>query len=372
MPTREALETIHGAPSHVLETDLVKLAVTAVGGHLAPVEFRLGERKVSPYSLAPWQPGEVDPALPVLLTHLRGDFLCLPFGPQENAPPHGETANHEWSLIEQTDTSLLLHMDPSDVGACVKKSLSVRPGETAIYVDHRIRKLDGAFSYGNHPNLDLSHLPDGAGRVTVSPFRWASVYPGWFSAPADGASQALEPGAHFSDLRAVPLAAGGTADLTRYPARPGNDDLVMMVNEPATAEQPFAWSAVVMDGFVWFSLKNPEDFPATLFWMSHGGRSAPPWESRHTGRLGIEEVCSYFCDGVEVSRQNLLLELGIPTVRHFKPDEAVSLRIIQAAAPVPQGFGAVAGIRPDGNGAVVLTDESGAAVTSAVDWRFVL
>jgi hypothetical protein len=366
------METIHGAPSHVLETDRVKLAVTATGGHLAPVTFRLDSRSVSPYAVAPWLPDQVGQDLPVLLTHLRGDFLCLPFGPQQDGPPHGETANHEWTLLERTENSLLLHMDPADTGACIKKAITTRPGETAIYQDHRIRKLAGEWSYGNHPILDLSHLPEGTGRVTVSPFRWASVYPGWFSAPADGASQALEPSAHFSDLRHVPLAAGGTTDLTHYPARPGNDDLVMMVNEPANADQPFAWSAVVLDGYVWFSLKNPEDFPATLFWLSNGGRSARPWNSRHTGRIGIEEVCSYFCDSVDLSRQNLLLELGIPTTRRFHPDEATSLRIIQAVAAVPADFGAVASIRPGGDARVVLTGDSGTSVTSPVDWKFVV
>ena len=73
----------------------------------------------------------------------------------------------------------------------------------------------------------------------------------------------------------------------------------MMVNEAATPEQPFAWSAVVLDGYVWFSLKNPADFPATMFWLSNGGRTAAPWNGRHVGRIGIEEVCSYFANGVD-------------------------------------------------------------------------
>ena len=136
----------------------------------------------------------------------------------------------------------------------------------------------------------------------------------------------------------MPLAAGGTTDLTKYPARHGNDDLVMMVNEAATPEQPFAWSAAVLDGYVWFSLKNPADFPATLFWLSNGGRTAAPWNGRHLGRIGIEEVCSYFANGVDVSRQDLLAAEGIPTTRHFKADEVVSLKTIQAVAAVDPDF----------------------------------
>ena len=40
--------------------------------------------------------------------------------------------------------------------------------------------------------------------------------------------------------------------------------------------------------------------------MSNGGRSAAPWNGRHLGRIGIEEVCSYFGNGVDLSRQNPL------------------------------------------------------------------
>src|SRR5690606_31639928 len=132
-----------------------------------------------------------------------------------------------------------------------------------IYCEHRISGVEGRHSYGNHPILDFSNLADGEGRVSVSPFRWASVYPGHFSDPLNREYGALKPFARFGDLREVPLAHGGTADLTSYPARRGFDDLVMMVAEPATEERPFAWSAAVLDGYVWFSLKNPSDFPAT-------------------------------------------------------------------------------------------------------------
>lgn len=363
------MENTHGAPSFSLNHDLVSLQITRDGGMLAPVAFRLGDRVVSPYSLSPWKPDEVDAELPVLLKNLRGDFFCLPFGPQENGLPHGVTANCAWHLVSETESSLTLGIDASDVAANVMKTISLRPGHTAIYCEHRISELEGDFSYGNHPILDLSALPEGAARVSVSPFRWGSVYPEVFSNPADGARQALKIAALFSDLREVPLDDGSTTDLTRYPARAGADDLVMMVSEDATPEQPFAWTAVVLDGYVWFSLKNPADFPATLFWLSNGGRSAAPWESRHLGRLGIEDVCSYFCDSVDLSRKDLLHNLSVPTSRSFNKDEPVTLCNIQAVAAVPEGFGMVASIVPSGEKAVIITDENGFTVTAAVDWR---
>jgi hypothetical protein len=361
----------HGEPVYRLATPELDLCLSIRGGQLAPVVFHLPTGDVSPYALAPWQPAEFGD-LPPLLSVLRGDFFCLPFGPQDAGPPHGAPANHAWALAAQGERDLQLTLHASDSGARIEKFLSVRPGHHAVYCEHRIGGLEGPFSYGNHPILDLSAMADGGGRVSTSAIRWASVYPGLFSDPARGESQALLGGARFDALREVPLAAGGTADLSRYPARPGHDDLVMLVNQPACPAQPFAWSAVVMDGYVWFALKNPVDFPATLLWMSNGGRSAEPWNDRHTGRLGVEEVCSYFCDPVTASREDRLAEDGIPTTRRFQRDQTVSLRTVQAAAAVPADFGAVVSIRPAGPGLVALQGESGGPLTVAVDWDYPL
>ncbi len=362
------MHLVHGEPSFHLATPELDLDVTARGGHLAPVVFHLPDRDVSPYALAPWEPAEF-PRIPPLLSILRGDFLCLPFGGQVDGPPHGEPANGEWSLFAVDRNSLHLTMD---AGGHFEKILSTRAGQHAVFCEHRISGLDGDFNYGNHPILDFSGLPEHTGRVTVSPFRWASVFLGAFANPAAGETQALAAGAHFMDLREVPLAAGGTTDLTKYPARAGNTDLVMMVNVAASAAQPFAWSAAALDGYVWFSLKNPADFPATMLWFANGGRTAAPWNSRYFGRIGIEEVCSYFSNGVDLSRKDLLAAEGIPTTRHFKSNEVVSLKTIQAVAAVNPDFGAVSKIHPAGDDAVTLIGASGTSVTVPVSWKFLL
>lgn len=365
------MQSIHGEPSLQLATPELDLAVTARGGQLAPVVFHLPGRDVAPYSLAPWLPAEF-PDIPPLLSVLRGDFFCLPFAGQADGPPHGDPANAIWSPVTADARSLTLAIQATDSGALIEKTLAVRPGHHAIYAEHRVSNLDGDYNYGTHPIIDLSGLADGGGRVTTSPFHWASVFPGPFADPAQGETQSLLEGAEFTDLREAPLAAGGTTDLTRYPARPGHEDLVMMANAPATPAQPFAWSAVVLDGWVWFALKNPADFPATLFWISNCGRSAPPWNGRHRGRLGIEEVCSYFCNGLELSRGNPLAARGIPTTRRFTNDKTVALRVIHAVALVPDDFGAVTQITPSGENSVAILGDSGRLLGVPIDWNYVL
>jgi len=364
------METIHGAPSFILRSNEVELAITETAGHLAPVAFHLGSNTVSPYALAPWTPAQSDSNLPNLLRYLRGDFMCLPFGGQEQGPPHGETANAPWRLTHVSPHALSLTQDSRDTGARVTKTVSLVEGHHAVYVEHLIENLSGTWNYGNHPILDLSKVPAGEARVATSPFRFGSVYPGEFSNPDQGESGILKPNATFTSLKEVPTKNGTLADLTHYPAREGYDDLIMLVNAPATEQQPFAWTAVTFPGYIWFSLKMVADFPSTLFWMSNGGRPGHPWEKRHLGRLGLEEVCSHFCDGVATARENRLAHLKITTCRTFQPHQPVRLPIIQGIAAVPKGFGQVQSITPAGNHRIQITGETQPPLSVAINWQF--
>jgi len=48
------LPVIHGQPSWPLRSSHVHAHLTRLGGHLGPVQFRLGRRTVAPLSVAPW------------------------------------------------------------------------------------------------------------------------------------------------------------------------------------------------------------------------------------------------------------------------------------------------------------------------------
>jgi hypothetical protein len=76
--TKPSLQMVHGQPSWVVRSSHVHACLTRLGGHLGPVAFRLGNRTVSPFSVAPWaeEPGARE-TIP-LLRALRGDFFCAP------------------------------------------------------------------------------------------------------------------------------------------------------------------------------------------------------------------------------------------------------------------------------------------------------
>jgi hypothetical protein len=364
IPAPEPLTLVHGEPSYTLANKDVQLHVTRRGGHLAPVRFRLGKRWVQPYALAPWLPDGIDASMPPLLKVLRGDFFCFPFGGGKGMQPHGDTANDPWDLAQEGQGRLMLDMQSRAPACQVRKILSIKEGQRAVYQEHRVEGLQGRYNFGHHAILLFP--ADGECHVNVSPFKFGRVKPEAFSDPLERAYGALKTGGRFSALDKVPLAIGGHTDLTRYPARQGFEDLVLMASKPGD----FAWTAATLDGYLWISLKDPRVLPSTLFWISNGGRHAEPWNGRHLGRLGLEEICGHYSDGLETARRDLLKAEGIPTTAYFRAKDAKSIRVIHLVHPVPRGFGRVEAIDRDPDGTAITAHGAQGKVKIPVDWSF--
>ncbi len=359
------MKIVHGAESFEIRTGEVELCCTRAGGMMAPVRFNLGGRWVQPYSLPPWQPQDVAADTPPILKTVRGDFFGLPFGDHPVHGTHGDSPNLPWELVEGGDGRLVLDLKMKTLPGAIRKTLRLRPGHRAVYQEHRVSGLDGCYNYGYHATLQF---PDDEGTywVNTSPFKFGSTFPGRFSDPAIGESGALKGNARFSSLAEVPLEAGGTTSLQQYPARDGNEDLVMV----SSRDEEFAWTAVTLDGFIWLSLKNPRVLPSTLFWISNGGRPQPPWGGRHRRRLGLEEVNGYFCLGLEASRQDLLKAEGISTTGEFKARRHTDIRSVHVVHPVAATFGMVTEVLRVKEGLVRVVGAAGATAEVPVDWGF--
>lgn len=369
---------VHGQPSWMFASDSVRAWVTRLGGQMAPVEFHAGGRAVSPYSVAPWAEEKPPPGLPPVLHALRGDFFCAPFGANATAcrgethPVHGDTANAAWTFRSRMSRggrhTLHLSLDTTTRPGRVDKFLQVRDGGTAVYIRHVLNGMSGPMPVGHHPMLRFPGA-EGSGLVSTSPVLFAQVAPRPVEDPAAGGYQCLKPAARFTRLDRVPMQCGGNADLTRYPARRGFEDLVMLVHE---SRADFAWSAVVMqeEGYVWFALKDPRVLRSTILWLSHGGRHYAPWNGRHTGVLGVEDVTAYFHYGLaESARANPVSRAGYPTVLKLSPRRPLTVNHIQGVAAVPRGFGRVKSIVPTADG-IRIVPAAGAAIHAAVDTGF--
>ena len=372
------LRSIHGAPSWRLASDRVEAFVARDGGHLGPVTFRTARGRVRPLAVAPWGGGRLAPATPAVLRTLRGDFFCLPFGENgrpwrgERHPVHGETASRRWRLLSSTERGPVAELAAEMVTRIrpgrVRKLLRVRQGETNVYCRHELRGFRGRLCLGHHAMLAFPDEP-GAGRIALSPWRLGQVCPRPFESAAQGGYSALRTGARFRDLRRVPLAAGGWADLTRYPARAGFEDLVLVSARPRTR---LAWTTVTFprQGYVWIALKDPRVLASTVLWHSNGGRHYPPWNGRHRRVLGLEEVTGYFHFGLADSAgPNPLARRGVPTTVRLRPDRTTVVNYVMGVAAVPPDFDCVRQVR-FARDHVVLTAGSGAVVRHPVDLSF--
>jgi hypothetical protein len=249
----------------------------------------------------------------------------------------------------------------------VDKFITLIEGHAAVYQRHVIRGR-GPMSVGHHA---LVKFPDvaGSGVVSTSRFINAQVLPDFFERPENRGYQALKPGAVFRSLDRVPLLSGGVTDLTRYPARRGYEDLVMLSADP---ELPFAWSAVTFprERHVYFALRDPRMLRHTILWISNGGRHYAPWNGRHTSVMGIEDTTSYFHYGLAESvKPNPLSRRGIPTTIALSQRAPVAINYIIGVAAIPAGFDRVRSIRAL-NGGIELVADSGKRANAPIDLEF--
>jgi hypothetical protein len=382
-PKLVELREIHGQLSHVIATEQTELAVTLLGGHMAPVTFyRDSTRPIQPYHISPWQ-DERPPEVPVpVLGPLRGDFFCLPFGGNteevggEKHPPHGEIAGSPWHLVGAKKsgpvTTLTLSFETKIRPGRITKELSLVEEQDVVYSRHVIEGMTGRMPLGHHATLAMP-ATDGAVRFATSRFRFGLTCPGLFSNPQEGEYQALLPGAKWSDLTKVPAAwkTAADADLTRLPGRPGFADLVQIVHESWNTTGGPAWTTATFseEGWLWFALKDADVLNSTVIWMENHGRHGHPWNGRNNC-VGLEDVTACFADGLAAAgRENALTREQVATTIELKAGQTTAVNYIQGVIKVPASFENVQTVE-FAPGKVTFISLQGKRVTASVHHEF--
>ncbi len=369
--------SIEGAPSWRVANQQVEAYLTCVGGQLGPITFQTAHGPIQPYAIAPWSQEKLSTEMPPLLQSLRGDFFCLPFGDNklawkgERHPPHGDTANHRWTkpklITNDGRTELSVEMKTKSRPGRVIKRIEIRDGETNVYSRHELHDFSGPFNLGHHAMLAFPEK--GTGAIALSPYSSGQVCPRPFEVPAIGGYSALKMGATFSNLNKVPLATGGTTDLTHYPSRGGFEDLVMVSSRRRSG---IAWTTVTFpeQGYLWFALKDPRSLASTVLWHSNGGRHYSPWNGRHRRVLGLEEVTSYFHFGLaESAAPNSFSKKGVPTVLTLRPNRVENINYIMGVVAIPRRFDRVRTIKFAGDH-IEIESSAGPRVKQSVDLSF--
>lgn len=285
-------------------------------GCMVSPEFELDGRTVRPLYTAPWEQYLPDP----MLSNLRGDFACVPFGiaPEstDGFPPrwrtgsgpagghaHGYPANVVWWLTrtEPGSAEFVVDLPDTEPVAQVRRTVTCRPDGLEL-VDELVVRRDTRLPLGLHP---MVRLPEGVGGAVVVPPRCRSIetYP-----VATDASSILCPDASFDDLGRAPLRAGGTTDLSRLPLAQDTEELVQLCEVETTSlsvENRVEGYRVTVE---WDAALRH-----CLLWISNRGRAFPPWNSRNLC-LGVEPVTSAFDLGTAISAgSNPLAARGMQT-----------------------------------------------------------
>ena len=286
---------------------------------------------------------------------LAGDFFCMPFCADdvEGDMPHGHPANSPWTVVEAGAAHATLTLTEPVRGATVTKS--VRIDGTALYQSHVIEGGAGEVTLAHHP---MVHMARG-GRLSFSPKRLVRTDPlPQYKGHNLWALNQLRP-----DLR-LDCEDGSVWDLHDYPAQHAVEDFVVLVEE---RDARLGWTVLMREaeGDMLVVLKDPRQLPVTMMWISNGGRDFPPWSSRHTGVIGIEDGIAAGATGLSYAMgDNPLRAAGVPTTIGLGGH--IDIRHAMVSLPRPDGWTRVADIRAE-NGSLRLTEASGASVTVAFD-----
>lgn len=361
---------------HTLRARGIAVTLDLTVGHIRSMSVLRDDRETAMLHTAPWIDDAwvgADESIPAHLRRLSGDFFCAPFAASDvdNGPPHGWTANGEWTHIEtravEGGVAARYRLNRAVMGAVVEKRFKLLDGHPFLYQTHVFVGGNGRLPIANHA---MVRLPSG-GRLAFSrksTFETPDtpIEPD----PARGRSHLACP-AQSRDPARFPTAAGGFVDLTHYPVAQGHEDVVMLVEERGSRLGWLAVSrAVERDAFI--SLKNPDQFPTTVLWFSNGGRHYRPWDGRHAGVLGVEEACAFSVHGHRASiAPNALSDRGIATSVTLDPLGSVSARNVIGFLSLPGDGSSISDVAVGTEGLVV-RHENGTAVEVQFDPAFLV
>jgi hypothetical protein len=376
-------------------------------------------------------PAVSQPIEPAVLVPLRGDFFCLPFGGgnkvgDEDHQPHGESAWKRWNFVSckadeagegptrqglagqgpagqdlsgvrasggNPATQLVLGMDYAACKGSVRKSLFIGHDQAYIGTEHTLSGFSGAYPLGHHATLAGSTERDGIWELFFPPFDLGFTDPDNTLPFKGGEYYALADGVEFHDFSVVPTRwkNPSSVDLSKFPARRGFMDIAAIYRKSASAGQEdtdkgngvdgspawlgrVGWTVAVNreEGYLWYSIKDQSQLPATVFWMENQGRHAYPWSGRNSC-IGLEETCAFMAAGRSRSIQsNVVSQHGIPTAVQLSPDKPLRVRTIQGVLPVPRKDIRITGLGIDAAGRAVFASDTGPKLALPVSPAWVL
>ncbi|WP_224814819.1 hypothetical protein [Hasllibacter sp. MH4015] len=331
----------HGDAHAVFDMEAGNIPVWTIGGR-------------SPLHVAPWRDEpevQDDPNVADVDKRLAGDFFCMPFGRDDvhGHPIHGPTANAPWLMLNaEGSKGVFANTLPKMGDAVVAKEIRL-VGESLLQ-RHIIDKGRGDVTFAHHPMVRMEE----GGRLSFSRKRAAMTDP-----VAQHAGHNLWALNQVRGDLNLDCEDGGQWDLRTYPAGHVVEDFCTLVE---SRDNTLGWTCVMRnaEADMLLVLKDPAMMPVTMLWISNGARDFPPWNSRHTGVLGIEDGRALGGQGLAAAaRDNRLSAMDVPTVLPL--GEVHVIRHAMVSLPRPPGWSELSAVVLS-RGTLTLREASGAEI----------
>lgn len=369
-------EELYARESYILESDMTTAMVTKTGAHVM-ADFKIGDRKINPFFVAPWWGEDCSALVGTCDYPLRGIFFGLPFGITKpdngmQRPCHGFVPARDWELLEEkekdSEKTVTLSVFVPEENATVKQSVTVREGETVLYISNSVKGVNGAYSVGYHPTLQL---PDqlGSAIVDMSEYKLCLTSPTHIDSPEKGGYCSLLTNYQIVDETDVPTVYGQHVNLKKQPFVKGFDDIYMYVFDQ-THEFDYAAVSVPSEGYLYYQLKNPKQLSNSMIWTSYCGRHYGMWKGRVNGCIEIGAATNYFFYGMAGKKEdNPLTDHGYQMYHEFDGSEQ-EYKLISGVVEIPEDYQGVASIAKKNDGTILIKGHDGSVIETACNVAF--
>ena len=315
--------------------------IQSLGGMLGPVQFRLGDRTVEPFAVAPWAEDATaeHAALPGILKRLRGEWPCVPFGMDEDRPdlpeawrpaadaprssdrwPHGYGSNHAWHLVSRSENRVTIGINYPGEHEVARLVRSVAAREDGAGLDFTLTihaRRPCRLPIGLHPTY---MLPAGTGELELDLAEGARAWT--FPLAVEPGRTRLVPDQQGADPRRLLAADGAVESAATLPFAGESEDLVLLTGLGGRIGLRYAREAYRVSQS-W----DPAHFSCCLLWISAQGRRFYPWSGRFRG-LGVEPISGAFDLGpaIGASAGTPLARAGVSLGVDLSPDQPLTTR----------------------------------------------
>ena len=362
------LEESYGRASYILDSDVTSAKITKTGAHIT-ADFKLGDKEVHPFFIAPWWNEDCSKLTGTCDYSLRGIFFGFPFGITKydkglKRPCHGFVPARDWVLVGENENgrekTQTLSIYVPEENATVKQSVTLREGETVLYIANSVQGAIGAYSVGYHPTLQLPEKL-GSAIVDMSEYELCLTSPTHIDRPENGGYCSLATDYKIVDETDVPTVYGQHVNLKKQPFIKGFDDIYIYVFNQAH-EFDYATVSVPSEGYLYYQLKNPQQLSNSMIWTSYCGRHYDPWKGRVNGCIEIGAATNYFFYGMAGEKEdNPLTELGYQMFHEFDGSER-EYKLICGVVKIPEDYQGVISIEKKDADTMLITGRDGSVI----------